>query len=56
MLYYYLLSGYGAVGSALCSGRRGRQFEPDYSDQTKPQENSLLAVLLYEKFGLILYN
>ena len=26
-------TGYGAVGSALRSGRRGRQFESDYSDQ-----------------------
>lgn len=40
-----LATGYGAVGSALCSGRRGRQFEPDYSDQCK------LSKILSNQYG-----
>ena len=35
VIQYYSSAGYGAVGSALRSGRRGRQFESDYSDQIK---------------------
>ncbi len=32
MLQYHHLAGYGTVGSALRSGRRGREFESHYPD------------------------
>lgn len=39
-------SGYGAVGSALVWGARGREFKSRYSDQNEKKNSRLTAVFL----------